>query len=116
MKLDFRTDGRGEIHIHREGCADPRQAKCQDLPAMWTADAVSRQEAVLNVYPPDDFNYDRVAEWQDFLGDLHFYPCTAELADEGIRCERCKNLSPDIDPACGLCPACETNNEGRVIL
>ena len=116
MKLDFRNDGRGVIHVHKAGCGDLRHARYERMDSQWTGDAVSQQEAVWHVYPPDDFDYDPAEGWPDYLGDLRFYPCTADLETEGSQCERCQTIATDINREHGLCPTCSSNNESRVIL
>lgn len=78
ITVDIRNDGRGTVHVHRAGCADLRQAKFRAMishGSAWTAQVRSEQDVVLNVYPPEDFDYDATTQWQDFADDLRFYPC-----------------------------------------
>ena len=83
--VDIRNDTRGTLHVHKAGCGDLRQAKYKAMEtggACWTADVTSQRDVVMDIYPPDNFDYDPATEWQDFAGDVKFYPCLDTLPVE----------------------------------
>jgi hypothetical protein len=83
MQIDIRNNARGTIHVHKAHCGDLRQSKYAQLVrtgSVWTVEAASICDIVLDVYDPDDFEYDP-ADWRDYLGDLHIYPCV-DLPEE----------------------------------
>lgn len=74
MNVDLRNDGRGTIHVHAVGCADLNKAKFRHMESQWTQEAASAKDVVIDVYPPDHFDYEP-KDWEEFAGDIHFYPC-----------------------------------------
>lgn len=64
-----------QIHVHRAGCADLTRSPMYRGHQGWTIDAASCQEVVTSVYDPGDFAYDAEIEWEDYAGDLKFFPC-----------------------------------------
>lgn len=104
MNLDFINDGRSTIHVHAEGCrdADRLWKDRQHNGSRWTAAAATQADAVREVYPPEDFEYDP-GDWHEFAGDLKFYPCAqleAEVADS-----EADHLAQDV--ATGIETTCE---------
>lgn len=71
-----------QIHVHAKGCADTKRGMYRTAESPWLASFESEREVVEGVYPPEEFGYDADKEWQDFAGDVKFFPCCDDLPRE----------------------------------
>lgn len=72
----------GEFHVHQEGCRDLKGRKYAAAIHAGEVDSgeyLDARAVVLNVYPPNEFNYDADAEWRDYADTVQFFPCTDDL-------------------------------------
>jgi hypothetical protein len=74
---NLRDQSKGSFHVHAAGCADlARGARREPEYAHgWTLKVASRTAVCDAVYPPEDF----ACESGEYLSDLHFFPCCADL-------------------------------------
>lgn len=82
--LDRRESPDGtQQHVHVAGCADLRKRYRQPVDA-WTIDVESKVEVVMEVYPPDQFDYDPATELSGYAGDIRFFPCVKDLPEGSV--------------------------------
>ena len=68
--------GHASIEIHKPGCRDlTRDALGASV---WNVKATGFKDVVLDVYPPDDFEYD-AADWGNYGHDIVTMPCCPSL-------------------------------------
>lgn len=73
----------GSMHVHADGCADLRRGALGQVRKTlrgghdWQIEVSSVREVVESCYG------DQIAEsdghWEEYVGDLHFAPCTSTL-------------------------------------
>jgi hypothetical protein len=75
---NLRDQSKGEMHVHAAGCADLVRGAGREPEYRngWTVDASTRAEVSDHVYPPEDFG----CESGEYVGELYFFPCCAELS------------------------------------
>ena len=73
--------GNGAVQVHKHGCADTkRQARGASVWDLTNVRCLA--DIVIDVYPPDDFDYDPKTQLGDFSGDIELMPCCPKLADD----------------------------------
>lgn len=78
---NLEDQSQGDIHVHRNGCLHEPPAPLGSLADPWVISVDSKEEVVLAIYPPDEFEYD-AADWEDYYGDLYWAPCTRPMVRE----------------------------------
>ena len=66
---------KGELHVHREGCADIKRTKGLGCPVDtdWVVDVETEQEVVEIVY--DDQIRESKGDWKNYKSEFFFAPC-----------------------------------------
>lgn len=81
MGPNLRSQGEA-MHVHKAGCGDLTRQAIYRGHEGWTIDATSVQAVVWDIYDPSNFDYDPQTEWEDYEGDIKFFPCTDALPRE----------------------------------
>jgi hypothetical protein len=77
---------KGTLHVHAAECADcrlygPGRKYGGDdyggaIGETWSFEAATRRDVVMDVYPPEDFDYDPTTEEiRSYSDDIYFAPC-----------------------------------------
>jgi hypothetical protein len=69
---NLRDQSKGTFHVHTADCADCRRYRDEERLDM---DANTREAVVLEIYPPEDFDYDIATEFGMYASDVWFAPC-----------------------------------------
>lgn len=62
------------FHLHAANCADLHKGIYKHINEKDVMQADSLRTIVLDVYPPDDFQYS-AEDWQDYADDFKVFPC-----------------------------------------
>jgi hypothetical protein len=83
--LSSQAQQKGDMHVHAADCADCKHygpgRKFGGEDKGWTIDATSCKSIVLDIYPPDEFDYDE-ENWGDY-DDLYTAPCIKIARSDG---------------------------------
>lgn len=63
---------KGQFHVHKEGCNDTKKYRGQPLD--YVIDVETRKDIVLDIYPPNEFDYNEDTEWMN-MDDMYLAPC-----------------------------------------
>lgn len=77
MKVQiWRVDG-PQFHAHAPGCADTKKRRYAGQDDPWDAEVETVDDVVMDVYPPDQFEYDpKTNEMNIYRADIVVFPCT----------------------------------------
>jgi hypothetical protein len=68
---------KGTLHVHKTGCADLRKYPKGLDQIGWPMDADTIHEVIMEIYPPDNFDYDDTnpGEYATYRSDVYVAPC-----------------------------------------
>jgi hypothetical protein len=69
-----------QFHAHASDCADLKNGLYRGQEP-WTIDVTCRKEATLDLYPPEQFEYNATA-WREYASDIRWFPCLNKLPAE----------------------------------
>lgn len=79
---NLNDQSKGTFHVHAEHCGDcahygPSGKYGGEDPAGWRIEAASEFDVVMDIYPPEQFDYDSEDEnaRESFVNDVWFAPC-----------------------------------------
>jgi hypothetical protein len=65
------------FHVHTPECADTTRGIYQQARPPWQIDVEKFDDIVLDIYPPDEFDYDpnEDGEFSSYAMDVYVFPC-----------------------------------------
>lgn len=86
--------------VHKAGCADTKRGWYRTLgpdSLGWKVNVRSLHDVVVEVYNPDEFQYD-ADKWEDFMSEFTFFPCTGALPHDHATADDPEgDYEPDVD-------------------